>query len=457
MESTVPVGAAAQEEEGLRQAGAYVEEVLTRVNLVRALGLFILALGAIFSFQHHYSLPIGGQSSAPHFVYQAQAFLHGRLSISLTPSVTDVVVIGGKYYIIYPPFPAIALMPFVAIFGTATSDILFTSVVSVLGLPLLYLTLEQAQVYAAKPRVWWGNALISLLFFFGSINLWLSLGGRVWFTAQIVCTTCEFAALLLALRRHYVWASVLLMCAFFSRATAVFGFLFIAYLAFEDTGRDPHLLTVLRSGVSVIRRRATVQMAWREVPWRRLIGVVAVVALTFGLYILHNIAEFGSPLESGYNIITQQRYPQITNGAFSLHYVKANIIANFFNFPRVMFSGPFDRHPVIDMLNHGISVGVFFTTPLFLYLFWKNRQYNPARIVLWGVIALVVAETLLFNASGWYQFGARYLFDGYPYVFLLLALNEFDIDWRFVSLGLVSVVINLLGAIQFWTNQMPHL
>ena len=31
---------------------------------------------------------------------------------------------------------------------------------------------------------------------------------------------------------------------------------------------------------------------------------------------------------------------------------------------------------------------------------------------------------LLFHASGWYQFGARYLFDLYPFAFLLLALNE---------------------------------
>jgi hypothetical protein len=64
---------------------------------------------------------------------------------------------------------------------------------------------------------------------------------------------------------------------------------------------------------------------------------------------------------------------------------------------------------------------------------------------------------LLFHASGWYQFGARYLFDGYAYAFLLLALTDVRVDWRFALLGILGVIINVLGAHQFWSNNIFHL
>ena len=121
------------------------------------------------------------------------------------------------------------------------------------------------------------------------------------------------------------------------------------------------------------------------------------------------------------------------------------------------FTGPFDRHPVFDMLNQRFAVSVFVTTPLFLFLFWRNRRVNLLRAMLWVTIGLVVVAVLLFHASGWQQFGARYLFDGYAYAFLLLALNEVRVDWRFFALGALAIVINLMGAHQFWTWHILHL
>jgi hypothetical protein len=97
------------------------------------------------------------------------------------------------------------------------------------------------------------------------------------------------------------------------------------------------------------------------------------------------------------------------------------------------------------------------TTPLFLLLFWRNRTFSAMRVALWTVIGLVVIAVLLFHAAGWYQFGARYLYDAYPFAFLLLALNDEHIDWRFVALGLLGVAINLLGAHQWWTGHIIHL
>jgi hypothetical protein len=112
---------------------------------------------------------------------------------------------------------------------------------------------------------------------------------------------------------------------------------------------------------------------------------------------------------------------------------------------------------VIDFMNGGFCVSVFVTTPLFLLLFWRNRQRSLLRGVLWLTIGLVVLMVLLFHAAGWYQFGARYLFDGYAYAFLLLVLSEVRVDWRFVLLGLFGIAINVLGAHQYWTFHILHL
>lgn len=429
------------------------ETVLTRSNLLIAAALSIAALLMIASFDRLYGINIWQPSSAPHYLYQAEAFLHERWNIAMTSQSPDVISLHGLHYIIYPPFPAIAMLPFVAIWGLNTSDVAFTAIVAALGVGALFLVFEQARANALTSRPWTEHALMTIFLFFGSIYWWLSLGGRVWFTAQIVCVVCTLIGLLLALRRHFFAAALMLMLAFFSRPTALFGYIFLLALAWENAGLDPQLRRFIASVVHAIRRRDARLIETDAIPWRRVAPVLAALALLITLFALRNIMLFGSPLETGYDLLIQQRYLQIHYGQFSLSYVPANVVANFFNFPLVTFpNGPWDTRPVIDMSNRDMSISVFITTPLFLFLFWRNQTWSVLRVALWVTITLVVIETLLFNASGWQQFGARYLFDGYPFAFLLLALNETRIDWRFMALGVLGVLINSAGAIQFWAH-----
>lgn len=421
-----------------------------RRNLVVAAVLFGVALLTLLAFERLFGVPTHGVSAAPQFVYQAQSFLQGRWDLDLAPPVTDIIVLHGKNYIVYPPFPALVLVPFVALFGLHASDILLTTVCSALNLPLLFLLFEQVRVAGYTRRNWLDHVTISLVLYFGSISLWLSLGGRMWFTAHILCMTCMLASLLLAFRRHYGWSAVLLACAFFCRATALFGFPFLYYLAWQDAGAQP----VLAQFVASVRARAP---QWQTVPWRRLLPPLAVTALMLVLFMARNVAIFGTPFETGYDILIRQRYPTVTQGPFNLAYVPANIVANFFSFPQVTFTGPFDRHPVLEMMNGGYCVSAFVTTPLFLLLFWRNRRVDLTRAMLWLTLGVVVVAVLLFHAAGWRQFGARYLFDGYAYAFLLLAMTEVRVDWRFAALGALGIIINILGAVEFWTSRVPHL
>src|SRR6266550_759175 len=51
------------------------------------------------------------------FFYLADAFLHGRVWLDVRLGYQDVIVRDGHIYVPFAPFPALALLPIVAVFG----------------------------------------------------------------------------------------------------------------------------------------------------------------------------------------------------------------------------------------------------------------------------------------------------------------------------------------------------
>src|SRR5215475_7835032 len=104
-----------------------------RVELI----LFIVAYAALASFSSQRFLR---QSEAPHFVYQAKAWLDGRLDLDpkVLPNLEDWACVrdeGGvrhrcegqirptdKWYVSFPSFPAVVMLPFVALHGYQLND-----------------------------------------------------------------------------------------------------------------------------------------------------------------------------------------------------------------------------------------------------------------------------------------------------------------------------------------------
>ncbi len=56
------------------------------------------------------------------FFYLADAFLHGRTWIESPLGPNDVILIDGRTYVPFAPFPAIVLAPLVALVGPVTAD-----------------------------------------------------------------------------------------------------------------------------------------------------------------------------------------------------------------------------------------------------------------------------------------------------------------------------------------------
>jgi hypothetical protein len=415
-----------------------------RRTLVWSLLLFVLALLCLMVTSSRVGInPFGSSGINSHFVYQAQSFLEGRLDIPHFAH-EDIILVNGKYYIVYPPFPAIVMMPFVAVFGLGFSDIFFVQVCSALNVVLLFWLLEVLRAGGRSRRTFAQNAALAIFFFFGSINFYLSLGGGMWFTAHILATTCTLAFLLLAFKRRFVWSALCLGCAFLTRAPAVAGLPVLLYLLLEE------------------QTPLATWKAWREwlrqLPWRKLALALVPLLAALLVFLARNALAFGSPWETGYTLLIRQFYPEVQYGVLGPHYIWSDVVANFLNFPTFSFRDAFDISPGVDFLDGGIGLSVFATTPIFLFLFFaRNRQPSGLRKVLWLVVGLVVAATLLYHAAGWFQFGSRYLFEAYSYAFLLLALSEIEFTWRFYLLGLVGIVVNLLGAVEYWTTLAPAL
>lgn len=432
---------------GQEPRSAASEPVFSRRNLNTAFTLWLCTLLILVACQVAFGRPYMAQSRFPYFVNQAWSWLHGSWSIDPPLGTrTDLALLHGKWYEIYPQFPSVLMLPFVAIFGPGMSDNFFTDVVSACDLGLLFLLFEQMRATGLVTRSHRENVMWSVLLFFGSIVFSMTIIGEVWRTAHIVVIGCVLLSLLLAFRRHYVWSALLLACAFLTRNTLALGFPFLLFLAWYDGQGD----SVKRFVSSLKVRRP----AWSEVPWARLGSILAVAFAAVALFMVRNQNMFGSPLETGYDIVNAQRYPFIHDGLFNIKYVPANLLNDFFNFPRITFPNPYLYHATIDMMNGGTGMCVFLTSPLFLLLFWQNRQRSLLRAALWATIGLLTAFVLLFYTAGYYNLGSRYLSDAYPYVWALLALMDIRFSWRIVALGLIGVVVNLLGAHQYGNSQL---
>ncbi|MGH2901410.1 MAG: hypothetical protein ACRDMZ_22225, partial [Solirubrobacteraceae bacterium] len=181
---------------------------------------------------------IARPSPAPHFVLQADAWLHGHRAID-PPLVGDdwakvetVVLddgtqaqgrrlttrpafrtldgrelptrrirqsLGKTGYVSFPPFPAVVMLPGAALAGRAANDVIPTLLLAALILPLTLLVLRRLADAGLSQRSVRDDLWLVATLAFGSVVFFSAVQGKVWYTAHIV-------GLVLAL--VYCWASI---------------------------------------------------------------------------------------------------------------------------------------------------------------------------------------------------------------------------------------------------------
>lgn len=398
---------------------------------------------------------LGVQSTDPHFVAQANAWLHGRLDLDRWPpgaddmaAVEHVVLddgqsvrghrlltralfhvagdgdialsrlrrsVGVEYHVPFPPFPAVLFLPLVVMFGPAVSDALATVLLAALAPALLlavFCRLRARGLMARAPREdLWLAALLS----FGTVLFFSAVQGRVWYTAHVVAVDLCLA---------YAWASIDGEHPWLAGTCAGLGFLTRAPLLFMF----PLFVEELwRSG--------------RATSWRRWFAFAVPIAAALALAAWHNYARFGEAWEFGYRYLrVRQQYDIERYGLFNVHYAARNVMAAFALLPDVTAAPPYVR-----ISGHGLAL--WMTTPALLLLLVPPRR--AFQYGLWITVASVAIWTLLYQNTGWLQFGYRFSLDYIVFLVLLLAVNGRRLSRLARALIVGSIAINLFGAVTF--------
>ena len=399
------------------------------------------------------------RSSDIHFSYQADMFLHGRLELGHPPPnsndwaeveylhLKDGRTVAGtflksnpyhfreldgkieritsdeianrwkKYYVSFPPFPAVLFLPLVAAFGLAVNDVLFTVLLAALAPMLLFFVLRHLAARGDSTRTEEEDLWLVALFGFGTVYFYTSVIGSVWYTAHVVAT---------------VLTGLFVLASFEARRPLVAGLCVGAILLTR-----PHI-----AAWSLFFFYEAWRAHGKKIPLRKLVAFGVPLILLGAAGFAFNWARFGAFGEFGHYYLNVrwtdriQRYG-LTNFAF----LARNLTCAFTLTPKLLAKAPY-----FQMSWHGMSL--FITTPAYLYLLWP-RVKSPLHTVLWCVVLPIALAGFLYQNDGWIQFGYRFSNDFSFALVMLLAIGGRPLNRLFKALILVGVVVNLFGAITF--------
>jgi hypothetical protein len=412
-----------------------------------------------------------GHSPYNHYVYLAEGWLHGRLTLAGPPpnendwAKIDVLklrdgrevrgIYGGRTggptdrlyplrgesetippseiasrstvrLVSFPPFPAVPMLPFVAIWGLHFNDVLFTALWAALNPMLLFLLLRDLRARGLSSRTATDDLWLTALFGVGSVYYFCSVVGQVWFTAEIVGVTISIA---------YVWASVGARRPVLAGACVALGF----------ATRPPWVVLPLFLFEAV--RAAGGREGLRTAEGRRalrslLIRFVAPIAVGGLALAVYNYARFQNPFEFGHKFMPVQWQERMFRfGLFNYHFLSRNLAAALVLLPRVM-----THYPYVKVSQHGMSLLV--TSPNLAYTVMPQEP-SPLTRPLWLTIAAVALPSLLYQNSGYVQWGYRFSLDYMVYFVVLLAIGNRRLTRLFKGLLIAAIAINLLLALGF--------
>lgn len=329
-------------------------------------------------------------------------------------------------YVSFPPFPAVLMAPLVAIWGLNVNDVLFTVLWAGINPVLLFLLLGDLRRRGLSQRTPVDDLWLTLLYGVGSVYYYCAVVGEVWFTALIVANTLAIG---------YAWASIdaarpalagLCMGLGFATRPPWMVFPLFLWEAVRVSG-----------GLRGLREAA----GWRALA-PKLIRFAIPIGVVGGALVWHNLARFQRPFSFGHEFLNVQWQERIQRyGLFNYHFLSRNLAAALVLLPRIL-----TRYPYVKISQHGMSLLV--TSPNLAYTVMPappNRLAKP----LWLTVAATAIPSLLYQNSGYIQFGYRFSLDYMVFLVMLLAVRNRPLSRVFKSLVVVAFAINLFLAITF--------
>lgn len=318
------------------------------------------------------------------YTLQSLAWLRGEVSLGRNYDYLELAVYNGQYFVSFPPFPSVVMLPFAAIFGEGTPNNLLAALLAMASCALVYKLALKARF--SPPD----GALLSLLLIWGSNLMWMSTNGGVWFMAQSLNFFLLLLAISFAVRGKRALAYLLVAFAVGCRPFSAFAFLpLFAYFYMQDKEKGRGFL-----------RTALMQ-------WKAWLPVFAVAAA----YMWYNWVRFDNPLEFGHNYLPE--FTEAENGQFNLTYMAENLFNIWIR-------------PVVLKLNLTLEYSVFngfmfyVANPFFLLFFAaafrnvKKRSASAVRVCLVAAMLFIMLALCVHKTFGGWQFGARYTVDMLP-------------------------------------------
>jgi hypothetical protein len=449
-----------------------------------------VALG-VLSFAAYWYL--GQQDTVQNnFVRLADAFLAGRVDMGPNaPQLEGFIELAyneGKGYIIPPPWPAVLLLPLVAIWGLGVNQSLISAILGAVTSSTVFGT-TRSVAQRLSTRVW-----LTILVAFGTVFWFAAANGAVWFFSHTVAVLFLFLAIYFTLaRKNPLLAGLCLGAAFWTRQPTILTLPFFLIMFSEDWLRWDTSLPL-----------------WRRVNWRPVLlfgwGLGAFVLLSF----VYNYIRWGTPLDASQHHLPERvlAQPWFNHGPFDPRYISRHVVTFFEMAPVVRSSEPY----VLSNLN---GSAIWLTTPAFFYaLFagWKSRaaivvgvsllvvgisfvvlralsglwdsgfyreqlpmhlNILPFYVVIgmalwfgrkdrfivacWAAIIPTALMLFTFAGTGWVQFGYRFQLDFMPFLFLLTAYAMGpDLKWHHKAMIILSVLLNLWAILWIYQFEPNH-
>jgi hypothetical protein len=365
-----------------------------------------------------------GKTQTPDTAYfnqLADAFLHGRLDLEHPRATLDLTEHHGRWYVPFPPLPALLMLPWVALGGLSNMNtVLFCAILGALNVALVHWLLQQLSQHRWTKLTSPDNLWLTALFGIGCVHWYIATTGSVWFVAQI-CTVTFIAlsvCIAAATNVHAGSASLAGMA-----------------LGLAMVGRPTVALTwplLLGIGATQLQAREG-KIVWPSLARWAIASAIPMTLAVIGL-LTYNNARFDNPLDFGYlneNVADKLKGALHTHGQFSLRYVPRNLWAMSLAWRR-----------------DGQGLSLLLTTPALVYLY-RARSVSPLMIGAWTALALLLVPLLLYYNTGYFQFGYRFSLDFMVPVMVLLALAAGErTSWSMRALILAGVLVNLYGV--FW-------
>ena len=361
---------------------------------------------------------------------QAYSWLQGRLDLPENRHYLEIAFFNDRFYISFPPFPSIVLLPFVIMYGYNTPDHAIALAFAFISLFFAY-KIAESQLRNKKHAMFF-----SLFLILGTNYLHISLWGAVWYLAQNMAfafTLMSFYFALTGNERHSFISLAAFCAAMGCRPFSAIYLPLLLYLLYRRGGQP-----------------------WAPFVKKLLIWAMPAIALgSFFMWL--NYARFGNVFEFGHNFLPEHIIDY--RGQFHPRRIPQNIRMLFFDLG--ISHGALHGFPHYGRTSFAFWVASPIVISYAVYLFVRchAKPEGEKDICLWLIPLLVFLHLFAFSfhrTLGARQFGSRYSVDTLPAVYLglLFILGKLPAKnsvYMNIAPMIFGKLINFHGTIAFLT------